>query len=108
MSFQTHSSPVNTEQLVRILFWTLLVTTVGLTAYGLLVELFGIGLFLRDQVAPKLHMRAEANLACALSSVSAIGLAIVCAFLDRWSRPLRRLGFVALAFWLFYLSFPRF
>ncbi len=88
------------------MFWTLWVLTVALTAYGLAVELFGIGLFLRDQHVPKLHMRGEADLASAFSSITAVGLAIVCAFIG--SRALRGLGLAACCFWLFYLAIPRF
>ena len=108
MSLPIHSASPNTERLVRTLFWTLWVLTVALTAYALAVESFGVGLFLRDEHVPKLHMRGEAHLASALGTVTAIGLAVVCVFIGRWSRALRRLGFAALGFWLFYLAIPRF
>lgn len=108
MNLPIHSVSPSTERLVRTLFWTLWVLTVAFTAYALAVELFGVGLFLSDEHVPKLHMRGEARLSGALGSLSAIGLAVVCAFIHRWSRPLLGLGFAALAFWLAYLAIPRF
>ena len=96
------------ERLVRTAFWTLWGLTVALTTYGLAVELFGVGLFLRDEPVLKLHMRGEAHLATTLASVTAIGLAFVSLYVGRWSRSLCRLGFAALAFWLFYFSMARF
>jgi hypothetical protein len=108
MSSPIHSALPSAERLVRTLFWTLWVLTVVFTAYALAVESFGIGLFLHDQHVPKLHMRGEAHIASALGSITALGLAIVCAFVGRWSRPLRRFGVAALAFWLFYLAIPRY
>ena len=108
MSFSIHSVSPSTERLVRTLFWTLWVLTVGFTAYALVVESFGVGLFLSDEHVPKLHMRGEARLAGVLGSLSAIGLAVLCAFIHRWSRPLLRFGFGALAPWLLYLAIPRF
>ena len=108
MSFPIHSAIPNTERLVRTLFWTLWVITVAVTAYALCVESFGIGLFLRDDHAPKLHMRGEAHLAGAVASFAAIGLLAATFIIGRWSRTLRRLGITALLFFLFYLAIPRF
>lgn len=108
MNLRIHSVSPSTERFVRTLFWTLWVLTIVFTAYALAVESFGVGLFLSDEHVPKLYMRSEARVAGALGSLSAIGLAVVCAFIHRWCRPLLRLGFAALAFWLFCLTIPRF
>ncbi|MEZ0275992.1 MAG: hypothetical protein ACAH88_13885 [Roseimicrobium sp.] len=108
MSVLAHIASSNTERLVRTAFWTLWVLTVAFTAYALAVETFGVGLFLRDQHAPKLHMRGEAYFANILSIAAVFGLAIASAFIGRWSRPLRYLGFAAITFGLFHLAIPRF
>ena len=105
MSFPIHRTSPSTERLVRTLFWTLWVLTIVLMGYALAVESLGLGLFLHDQHVPKLHMRGEARIASALGSMTALGLAVVCAFVGR---PLRRLGFVVFSCWLFYLAIPRF
>lgn len=105
MSLPFHRYSPSRERLLRTAFWTLWGLAVSLTAYALVVETFGLGLFLPDQHVPKLHMRAEAHVACVLGGTAAFGVAGICLFV---STPLRLLGFAAFAFWLFYLSISRF
>ena len=56
MRFPIHNVIPSSERLIRTLFWTFWTLTVASTAYGLIVESFGIGLFLPNQGAPKFHM----------------------------------------------------
>jgi hypothetical protein len=84
------------------------VLTIALTGYALAIESFGIGLFLQNDPAPKLHMRGEAYVIGSLSCYSALGLGIASILIGHWSIELRRMGYIAIAFWLFYLSIPRF
>lgn len=106
MTLPNQPAPQRAEGIIRAAFWTLFVLTVAATAYWFAVVSFGKGLFLSDQHVPKLHMRGEARLANILATEAAIGLAVVCVFIGRWSRPLRLLGFAALAFWIFHLAVP--
>ena len=98
----------NFERLIRTAFWTLLVLTVILTSYGFIVEEFGFGLFLRDDPAPKLHMRGEAHIASALSLAATLGLFIASMMVRRWSRVLPGVGFTGCAIGLWYCRLPRF
>jgi hypothetical protein len=98
----------NSQRLVRTTFWTFLVITIGVTAYGFLVEAFGLGLFLRDNPVPKLHMRAEAHLAEALSSASALGLFVTSFIIRRWNRTLFGVGLAGCVFWFVYFALPRY
>lgn len=97
------------EHLVRTLFWTLWVMTAALTLYAWGVASFGIGMFLQDGPwVPKLHMRTEVRIAEMLSLVTSIGLAMITAIIDRYSRSLSLLGLVPLGLWFLYLCIPRF
>ncbi|WP_395742120.1 hypothetical protein [Prosthecobacter sp.] len=108
MTLPIHRVIPRRERLARTVFWTLWIATVVSTVFALCVELFGIGLFLHDDHAPKLHMRGEARMANAINSAAAIALAIVTVIIGRWSRTLRRLGIAALLFFLFHLAIPHF
>ena len=106
MSLPFHRYSPSRERLVRTAFWTLCV--VSLTAYALVVETFGLGLFLPDQHVPKLHMRTEPRVAFMLSLIAGVSMFGINSFV---SAPSRRLGsavLAALAFWLVYLAIPRF
>ena len=107
MSSPLHSSFPKFKRLIRTVFWTFWLITVTATVYGLCVESFGIGLFLRNDHAPKLHMRGEARLADKLSLFAGTGLLVVTVIISRWSRPLRFLGIAALLFLFFKLSITR-
>ena len=87
----------NTERLLRTLFWTMLTLTVAFTVYGLAVEFFVVGLF-----------SGEAGPVRILSSVTAAGLTLVCAFIARSRLPRRLPAIAALLLWLFYIGLPRY
>ena len=106
--FRSKIAMPSSERLVRTIFWTLWIITVSATAYALCVESFGIGLFLQNSFAPKLHMRGEAHLAFVVSFFAIIGLMVASISVARWSRSLWRFSFAALAFWLFYFAIPRY
>lgn len=108
MSFPFHRSLPGRERLILTAFWTLWVLAVFLTAYALAVESFGIGLFIPDQHVPKLHMRAEARVACVLSGTAVFGMLGISLFVSAPSRSLKAAVFFAFAFCLFYLAIPRF
>ncbi len=94
------------EQLARTLFWTLWCIMVSFSAYGLCIEFLGVGLFLPNDPAPKIHMRGEPVMAGVVGSGAAIGLFFVTIWIGRWSMPLRRLGMAALLFFIVCLSIP--
>ncbi|RYD60813.1 MAG: hypothetical protein EOP84_36505 [Verrucomicrobiaceae bacterium] len=89
--------PVNKERLLRTISWTLLTITVSLAVYGFAVEFLEVGLFI-----------GEAGFARVLSSASAAGLALVCAFTARLRLPLHLPSIAALLLWLFYIGLPRY
>ena len=96
------------ERLVRTIYWTFFVFSVGFTSYGFIVETFGFGLFLRSDSVPKLHMRGEAYLAVTMSSAATFGLLAASILIRRWSRTLLGVGLTGCAYWFAYFAMPRF
>jgi hypothetical protein len=96
----------SSERLVSTIFWTLWISTVSATTYALCVEFFGVGLFLKNSF--KLPMPGEAHMAFVVSTFAIIGLMVTSISVARRSRSFWRLSLAAFAFWLFYLSIPRY
>ena len=87
------------ERLVRTAFWTLWVLTLTILSGARSAEVIN---------NPQGSMSVEARTLDILSCFAVAGLVLVSLLVGHWSRWLRRLGWVAVAFWLVYMAWPRF